>query len=251
MVKKPIIKLSDINKTYQVGNQPLHALCDIQLDIQQGEYISLMGPSGSGKSTLLNMVGLLDRPDSGQYQLLGSNTESLAEEQRAELRRQHIGFVFQSFHLIPRLTALENVEVPLMLSGTAPKVRREKAIALLTELGLGEHLTQLPRQLSGGQLQRVGIARALITEPALLLADEPTGNLDQKSGREVTQILERYNNNGITLLVVTHAQTLGKRATRQLSMIDGRIVNDLNAEVTANKAVPNKTVPNRSRAEPT
>lgn len=234
MSTNPIIKLSGINKTYQVGNQPLHALCDIQLDIQQGEYISLMGPSGSGKSTLLNMIGLLDRPDSGQYQLLGSNTELLAEELRAKLRRNHIGFVFQSFHLIPRLTALENVEVPLMLSGTAPKIRRAKATALLTELGLGEHLNQLPRQLSGGQLQRVGIARALITEPALLLADEPTGNLDQKSGHEVTQILERYNNNGITLLVVTHDQNLGKRATRQLSMVDGRIIKDLNAIATAN-----------------
>ena len=234
MSDKTIIKLSGINKTYQVGNQPLHALCDIQLDIQQGEYISLMGPSGSGKSTLLNMIGLLDRPDNGQYQLLGSNTELLAEELRAKLRRDHIGFVFQSFHLIPRLTALENVEVPLMLSGTAPKIRRDKATALLTELGLGEHLNQLPRQLSGGQLQRVGIARALITEPALLLADEPTGNLDQKSGHEVTQILERYNHNGITLLVVTHDQALGKRAARQLSMVDGRIVKDLNAVATAN-----------------
>lgn len=233
MIDKPIIKLSTINKTYQVGNQPLHALCDIQLDIQQGEYLSLMGPSGSGKSTLLNMIGLLDRPDSGQYQLFGNNTELLAEELRAKLRREHIGFVFQSFHLIPRLTALENVEVPLMLSGTAAKVRREKASKLLTELGLGKHLNQLPRQLSGGQLQRVGIARALITEPALLLADEPTGNLDQKSGHEVTQILERYNNNGITLILVTHDQNLGKRATRQLSMVDGRIVSDLHCVTTA------------------
>lgn len=223
MTDASIINLNGINKTYQVGEQPLYALRDIQLDIQQGEYISLMGPSGSGKSTLLNMIGLLDRPDNGQYKLLGCNTESLAEEQRAKLRREHIGFVFQSFHLIPRLTALENVEVPLMLSGTAPKVRREKAIALLTELGLKEHLTQLPRQLSGGQLQRVGIARALITEPAIILADEPTGNLDQKSGHEVTQILERYNSKGITLLVVTHDPALGKRATRQLNMLDGQL----------------------------
>jgi putative ABC transport system ATP-binding protein len=240
MTDSPIIKLNDINKTYQVGSQPLHALNNIQLDIQQGEYISLMGPSGSGKSTLLNMIGLLDRPDTGQYQLLGRNTELLAEEQRAKLRRQHIGFVFQSFHLIARLTALENVEVPLMLSGTAPKVRRKKAVALLTELGLGDHITQLPRQLSGGQLQRVGIARALITEPAVLLADEPTGNLDQKSGHEVTQILERYNNNGITLLVVTHDQALGKRAKRQLSMLDGQLVKDLNAGTT-DKTIIDKT----------
>jgi len=249
MTDNPIIKLNDINKTYQVGDQPLHALCNVQLDIQQGEYISLMGPSGSGKSTLLNMIGLLDRPDSGQYQLLGSNTELLAEEQRAKLRRQHIGFVFQSFHLIPRLTALENVEVPLMLSGTAPKVRREKAIALLTELGLSEHLAQLPRQLSGGQLQRVGIARALITDPAIILADEPTGNLDQKSGHEVTQILERYNHNGITLLVVTHDQALGNRAKRQLNMLDGQLVNDSTASITAVNTIPNKTISKKNRAE--
>ncbi len=249
----PIIKLSGINKTYQVGDQPLNALCDIQLDIQQGDYISLMGPSGSGKSTLLNMIGLLDRPDNGQYQLFDSNTELLTEELRANLRRQHIGFVFQSFHLIPRLTALENVEVPLMLSGTAPKVRREKAIALLTELGLKDHLTQLPRQLSGGQLQRVGIARALITEPAILLADEPTGNLDQKSGHEVTQILERYNSNGITLLVVTHDQALGKRAKRQLSMLDGQLVNDSKtlapSKVMPDKTIAVQTISNKNRAE--
>lgn len=221
-----IINISQVNKTYQIGEQPFYALKDIQLSIKQGEYISLMGPSGSGKSTLLNMIGLLDRPDSGQYQLLGENTEKLTEEQRALLRRQHIGFVFQSFHLIPRLTALENVELPLMLSGIKPEIRRKKASKILTELGLARHLQQLPKQLSGGQLQRVGIARALITEPKIILADEPTGNLDQTSGLEVTDILERYNNNGITLLVVTHDISLGGRAKRKLSMLDGKIEKD-------------------------
>lgn len=226
MTDNVIIKISNINKTYQVGEQPLHALQNIQLNINQGEYLSLMGPSGSGKSTLLNMIGLLDRPDTGQYQLQGENTELLTEEQRALLRRKHIGFVFQSFHLIPRLTALENVELPLMLAGVKPILRREKARNLLSELGLANHLGQLPKQLSGGQLQRVGIARALITEPTILLADEPTGNLDQNSGKEVTDILERYNRKGITLLVVTHDPALGNRAKRQLNMLDGAIVSD-------------------------
>jgi len=226
MTDNAIINISHINKTYQVGEQPLHALQNIKLNIKQGEYLSLMGPSGSGKSTLLNMIGLLDRPDTGQYQLQGENTEVLTEEQRALLRRKHIGFVFQSFHLIPRLTALENVELPLMLAGVKPKLRREKSSDLLSELGLGNHLGQLPKHLSGGQLQRVGIARALITEPTILLADEPTGNLDQSSGQEVTDILERYNRNGITLLVVTHDLALGNRAQRQLNMVDGVIVTD-------------------------
>ncbi len=226
MTDNAIINISDINKTYQVGEQPLHALQNIKLNIKQGEYLSLMGPSGSGKSTLLNMIGLLDRPDTGQYQLQGENTELLTEEQRALLRRKYIGFVFQSFHLIPRLTALENVELPLMLAGVKPKLRREKSSKLLSELGLGNHLGQLPKHLSGGQLQRVGIARALITEPTILLADEPTGNLDQSSGQEVTDILERYNRNGITLLVVTHDLALGNRARRQLNMVDGIIVTD-------------------------
>jgi putative ABC transport system ATP-binding protein len=235
MTDNAIINISDINKTYQVGEQPLHALQNIQLNIKQGEYLSLMGPSGSGKSTLLNMIGLLDRPDTGQYQLHGENTESLTEEQRALLRRKYIGFVFQSFHLIPRLTALENVELPLMLAGVKAKLRQERASKLLSELGLGNHLRQLPKQLSGGQLQRVGIARALITEPAILLADEPTGNLDQSSGQEVTDILERYNFNGITLLVVTHDIALGNRAQRQLNMVDGVIVSDTGLPTSTTK----------------
>ena len=235
MTDNAIINISGINKTYQVGEQPLHALKNIQLHIKQGEYLSLMGPSGSGKSTLLNMIGLLDRPDTGQYQLQGENTELLTEEQRALLRRKYIGFVFQSFHLIPRLTALENVELPLMLAGVKAKLRQERASKLLSELGLGNHLRQLPKQLSGGQLQRVGIARALITEPTILLADEPTGNLDQSSGQEVTDILERYNRNGITLLVVTHDIALGNRAQRQLNMVDGVIVSDTGLPINTTK----------------
>lgn len=219
-----MISLTSVNKTYQVGEKPLRALQDINLRINPGEYISLMGPSGSGKSTLLNMIGLLDRPDTGCYQLMGNNTETLNEEKRALLRRQYIGFVFQSFHLIPRLNAIENVEVSLMLSGENRKNRRQKVISLLCELGLEKHLYQLPRQLSGGQLQRVGIARALITEPAILLADEPTGNLDRASGNDVTEILEKYNQKGITLLVVTHDPILGSRAHRQLTMLDGKLL---------------------------
>jgi putative ABC transport system ATP-binding protein len=220
------IRLQGINKTYQVGDAPLRALWDVTLDIQQGEYISVMGPSGSGKSTLLNMIGLLDRPDSGEYWLKGTATVQLAEEQRALLRRAHIGFVFQSFHLIPRLTAFENVELPLMLDRMEIAARRNIVSDALTQLGLDDRMHHLPRQLSGGQLQRVAIARALVTKPAILLADEPTGNLDQKSGRDVMQVLEDLNQRGITLIVVTHDQSLGDRARRRIRMVDGRIDRD-------------------------
>lgn len=221
-----VIKLRDVNKTYQVGEAPLRALNTVSLDIEAGEYLSVMGPSGSGKSTLLNMLGLLDRPDSGEYWLADCATASLPEEERALLRRRHIGFVFQSFHLIPRLTAAENVELPLMLAGDPPRERKKAVSDLLVKVGLAERQHHLPRQLSGGQLQRVAIARALITRPDVLLADEPTGNLDQASGREVVSVLESLNAQGITLIVVTHDRDLGDRARRQLKMVDGEIVVD-------------------------
>lgn len=222
----PMIRLRGVNKTYQVGDAPLHALRDINLEIQAGEYLSLMGPSGSGKSTLLNMIGLLDRPDTGQYWLAGTETSRLAEEQRAELRRLHLGFVFQAFHLIPRLTAAENIELPLMLAGLSPKARKQEVEAILEQVGLSDRQHHLPKQLSGGQLQRVAIARALVTTPDVLLADEPTGNLDQASGKEVVEVLESLNQRGITLIVVTHDLSLGQRAGRRLKMVDGAITKD-------------------------
>ncbi len=226
------IKLRQINKSYLMGEQPLHVLNNIDLTLAPGDYLSIMGPSGSGKSTLLNIIGMLDQIDSGSYQLLSQETAGLDEEQRAKLRRQHIGFIFQNFHLIPRLTAFENASLPLMLEGKSLKQRQEIVTPIFQKLGIEQRLHHLPKQLSGGQLQRVAIARATAMSPSILLADEPTGNLDQTSGFEVIELLERLNNQGITLIVVTHDKALGKRASRQLTMVDGQIVKD--SQLTTN-----------------
>jgi putative ABC transport system ATP-binding protein len=221
-----VIKLESINKTYLVGESPLRALRDVSLSISAGEYLSIMGPSGSGKSTLLNMIGLLDRPDSGRYWFDQVATETLNEEQRAQMRGENIGFIFQSFHLINRLTAFENVELPLMLARQPIKPRRKKVAEVLAMVGLTPRAGHKPNQLSGGQLQRVAIARAIVMRPRLLLADEPTGNLDSHSGREVIDVLEKLNNDGITLIMVTHDQQLGDRAKRHIRMIDGGVDSD-------------------------
>ena len=221
-----MIELREVKKTYQVGGQPLQALRGVNLKVSVGEYISVMGPSGSGKSTLLNMLGLLDRPDSGQYLLDSLATENLEEEKRAVLRRENIGFIFQSFHLINRLTAFENVEIPLVLAGVAARQRRERVAEMLATVGLEARMDHRPSQLSGGQLQRVAIARALLMKPRILLADEPTGNLDQASGKEIINALEKLHQEGITLLVVTHDQALGQRASRQITMVDGQVAQD-------------------------
>ena len=220
------ITLSHVNKTYVVGENPLHVLNDINLSIKEGEYISIMGPSGSGKSTLLNMVGLLDRIDSGSLVLENTETTALTEEQRAKLRRNSLGFIFQSFQLISRLTALENAELPLILAGIDTSKRAGIVTKLFESLGLADRLQHLPKQLSGGQLQRVAIARAMVMSPKILLADEPTGNLDQKSGKDVVAVLEQLNLQGITLIMVTHDHELGARANRQLKMVDGVIISD-------------------------
>nr|WP_305792769.1 ABC transporter ATP-binding protein [Sedimenticola hydrogenitrophicus] len=196
---------------------------DIDLEMAAGDYLSIMGPSGSGKSTLLNILGLLDQPNSGRYFLQGTETTALNETEQAVARRDHIGFVFQSFHLIPRLTAAQNIELPLMLAGVEPTERTERVAAVLEQLGLGDRARHRPDQLSGGQRQRVAIARATIMQPALLLADEPTGNLDKHSGDEVVQTLEQLNSRGITLVVVTHDPEIGGRASRRIRMVDGAI----------------------------
>ncbi|MCB1667437.1 MAG: ABC transporter ATP-binding protein [Pseudomonadales bacterium] len=222
-----MIELRGINKTYEMGGEPLRALRDIDLDINEGEYISIMGPSGSGKSTLLNMLGLLDRPDSGSYQLDNRATEGLDEEKRAALRRDNIGFIFQSFHLVNRLTALENIELPMMLAGQPLSQRKLSAETVLELVGLSDRSGHRPAELSGGQLQRVAIARAIVMKPKILLADEPTGNLDQASGKEIVDVLETLNQEGITLIVVTHDLDLGKRAARRIRMVDGAIVEDV------------------------
>jgi putative ABC transport system ATP-binding protein len=222
-----MIEVSGVSKSFSLGDQTVHGLDAIELSISAGEYLSVMGPSGSGKSTLLNMLGLLDRPDCGSYRLMAQQTTELNEEQRASLRQQHIGFVFQAYHLIPRLTARENIELPLMLAGSAAHQRHQQSNEVLERLGLLDRAEHHPNQLSGGQRQRVAIARAIIMKPSLLLADEPTGNLDSHASQEVIELLEDLNREGITLLVVTHDHSLGERAGRQLKMMDGKITDDI------------------------
>ncbi len=228
-----MIQLTDIQRDFQVGDQQVHALRDINLQVAAGEYISIMGPSGSGKSTLLNMIGLLDQPTAGHYQLDGQDVTTLSDEQQARTRREKIGFVFQFFHLIPRLTAAQNIALPLMLSGINEKERNKKVTQALAQMGIADRAEHRPDQLSGGQRQRVAIARATVIGPAVLLADEPTGNLDSASGIEVVKILEQLNANGLTLLVVTHDEALGKRAKRRIHMIDGAIERDTLQTATA------------------
>ncbi len=222
----PVIELTEVHKQFQLGDQQVNALDGVSLRVMAGEYLSVMGPSGSGKSTLLNMLGLLDRPDAGSYRLTGVETARLPEEERARLRRERIGFVFQSFHLIPRLTAQENIELPMVLAGQTPRQRSALAREAMQRLGLSDRAHHRPHELSGGQRQRVAIARAIVMRPALLLADEPTGNLDTRSGAEVVQLLEELHDSGITLVVVTHDAAIGSRAHRHVRMVDGRIVTD-------------------------
>ena len=222
-----MISLAGLERIFQVGDQQVRALRDINLEITAGEYLSIMGPSGSGKSTLLNIIGLLDRASSGLYRLDGRDVTALSDEEQAHVRREKIGFIFQFFHLVPRLTALENVELPMVLAGIAASERRSRAGKLLENYGLANRAHHRPDQLSGGQRQRVAIARATVMNPAVLLADEPTGNLDRTSGTEVVEILERLHEQGVTLLVVTHDPALGNRAHRKLRMVDGAIESDV------------------------
>jgi putative ABC transport system ATP-binding protein len=220
------MQLRGICRNYAVGDQIVHALDHVDLDIGAGEYVSIMGPSGSGKSTLLNILGLLDRPSSGVYRLGGEDVASLDDNALAQHRQEQIGFIFQFFHLIPRLTAIENVELPMILAGVAPRTRRERATAVLESVGLGPRMHHRPDQLSGGERQRVAIGRAIVMRPAVLLADEPTGNLDSKSGGEIVEIIEQLNRDGIALIVVTHDAEVGGRAHRHLTMRDGKVHSD-------------------------
>jgi putative ABC transport system ATP-binding protein len=218
-----MIELSHLEKSFQIGDQTVHALDDVSLTIETGEYVAVMGPSGSGKSTLMNILGLLDRANAGQYLLDDINVSDLTEAERTHVRSQKIGFVFQSYHLVSRLTARENIELPMMLSGIPAKQRRLAVDEILEKLSLVDRAHHSPNQLSGGQRQRVAIGRAIVMKPSILLADEPTGNLDSTSGAEVTALLESLNAEGITLVVVTHDQAMGDRARRQLRMLDGRL----------------------------
>jgi len=219
-----MIRLVDISRTFEVGGEPVHALQEVTETITAGDHVAIMGPSGSGKSTLLNILGCLDRPDRGTYELDGRDVSRLDESELSLVRRHTIGFVFQFFHLVPRLTALENVELPMVFAGLQPVERRARAVARLKAVGLEARAAHRPDQLSGGERQRVALARATVLEPKVLLADEPTGNLDSASGRQVLEILQHMNAEGLTLVVVTHDPGVARRARRVLVLNDGRIV---------------------------
>ena len=222
-----LIELKGIDRIFHLGDSEVHALRDVNLIIKQGEYISVMGPSGSGKSTLLNLLGLLDQPNSGAYLLDGRDVTTLNPDEQAKVRSQRVGFIFQSFHLVPRLSAAANIELPLVLSGIDVKERSKRVSQAINDYGLADRAHHKPNELSGGQRQRVAIARATVTQPALLLADEPTGNLDRATGEEVVSLLETLNSQGMTLIVVTHDQAVGSRANRQIKMVDGSVVSDI------------------------
>ncbi len=221
-----MIALEGIRRVYTVAGEAVHALRNVDLEIRPGEYLSIMGPSGSGKSTLLNILGCLDRPTAGTYRIDGVETTLLSDEEQARFRREKIGFVFQFFHLVPRLTAAENVALPLVLAGIPASERARRVTEALEATGLRDRARHRPDQLSGGQKQRVAIARATIMKPAAILADEPTGNLDRASGDEVLAVLEDLNRSGITLLVVTHDPAIGHRARRRIRIVDGEIAAD-------------------------
>jgi putative ABC transport system ATP-binding protein len=221
-----MIRLEKVCRSFMVGDQQVDALREIELNIAAGDYVSIMGPSGSGKSTLLNLIGLLDRPSSGRYLLDGGDVTELNDEQQAKVRSEKIGFVFQSFHLVPRLTAAMNVELPLILAGIPVTERKARVTRLLENYGLADRAEHRPEQLSGGQRQRVAIARATSMHPAVLLADEPTGNLDQATGKEVMNLLEQLLEQQVALIVVTHDPMIGGRAVRQLHMVDGQFTDE-------------------------
>ncbi len=221
-----LIEIRDLHKTYGAGDQAVHALAGVSLDIQAGEFVAIMGASGSGKSTLLNVLGCLDRPDTGEYRLAGEPVQDLPPDRLAEVRNRRIGFVFQQFNLLPRTSAQENVELPLVYGGVPAPQRRERALAALAQVGLADRAHHTPSQLSGGQQQRVAIARALVNQPSLILADEPTGALDSRTSDEVMQLLSGLHASGITVVMVTHESDIAAWAQRRLVFRDGRVVED-------------------------
>jgi putative ABC transport system ATP-binding protein len=219
-----VIRLEGISRTFEVGGEPVHALVDVDEHVQDGEHVALMGPSGSGKSTLLHILGCLDRPTRGSYQLDGREVAHLSDRELTEVRRHQIGFLFQFFHLVPRLTAAENVGLPMLFAGVPRGERRRRAAEALEAVGLTDRATHRPDQLSGGQRQRAALARAVVMRPRVILADEPTGNLDTTSGRQVLDFLDKLHREGMTLVVVTHDPAVARRAQRVLRIVDGRIV---------------------------
>lgn len=227
-----MIELRGIERDFLVGDETVHALREVDLTLPDGDYVSVMGPSGSGKSTLLNVLGLLDRPNAGSYLLDDTETTDLPEERRAVMRRERVGFVFQTFHLIPRLSAADNIGLPMLLAGIESAQRQSRINEVLTSLDLTARAKHRPHQLSGGQRQRVAIGRAIVMRPRLLLADEPTGNLDRHAGDDVIALLEQLNASGITLVVVTHDPSVGERARRHIRMVDGAITADDSRDAT-------------------
>jgi putative ABC transport system ATP-binding protein len=221
-----MIELFNIARTYRMGEVDITVLSQISLNVHRGELIAIMGPSGSGKSTLMNIIGCLDRPTTGTYRFENREISSMTDDELASVRNVKIGFVFQTFNLLPRFSALKNVEVPLIYSGVPARERRERAAPLLQKVGLSDRMHHKPPELSGGQQQRVAIARALVNNPPLLLADEPTGNLDSRSGEEILNILTGLNDQGVTIIIVTHNQSVAARCKRIINLIDGRIISD-------------------------
>lgn len=230
-MKKLLIKLSDINKTYQNGDQELHVLKNVSLEVEEGEFVAIMGPSGSGKSTLMNIIGLLDRPSSGEYVLEDTEVSQLSQKKLAHVRNDQIGFVFQQFFLLSKLNALQNVELPLIYAGVPAGKRKELAQQYLQKVELGERMHHLPSELSGGQKQRVAIARALVNTPSIVLADEPTGALDTKTGEQIMELLTELNREGKTIIMVTHEQEIADYASRRIVLRDGVITEDVRKEV--------------------
>ncbi|TBO40844.1 ABC transporter ATP-binding protein [Pedobacter kyonggii] len=231
-MEKPLITIKEIGRKYVIGSEVIHALKSVSLDINKGEFVALMGPSGSGKSTLMNILGCLDTPTSGTYVLNGTNVSHMTDDALAEVRNQEIGFVFQTFNLLPRSTSLDNVALPLIYAGTSKKDRDARAAKALENVGLGNRMDHKPNELSGGQRQRVAVARALINNPSIILADEPTGNLDTKTSIEIMGLLEEIHSKGNTIILVTHEEDIAQHAHRIVRMRDGLIENDyLNTDI--------------------